>query len=204
VVAVYVAAQLAGARHAGWVAAALGIPLAAIAAVRLRASAAPVGEGGGRPAASASVLAAAVPLCLLVLLPVLPLWLLGPDKGGDYATPTHWGGLHARSDGLRFLLETYRPALDLAAMLAMAAGLVTGMRLRLLVLHPFGWVLLAASAIAYLAIPNELHGTWGADASTGATGRTLIPPVIDQNPCAQSRRPMDMMRQGWSRSLSQA
>jgi site-specific DNA recombinase len=32
----------------------------------------------------------------------------------------------------------------------------------------------------------------------------LIPSLIDQNLCAQSRRPMDMMRQGWSVSLFQA
>ena len=32
----------------------------------------------------------------------------------------------------------------------------------------------------------------------------LIPIPIDQNPWAQSRRPMDMMRQGWSTSLFQA
>jgi hypothetical protein len=32
----------------------------------------------------------------------------------------------------------------------------------------------------------------------------LIPSPIDQNPCAQSRRPMDMMRQGWSMSLFHA
>jgi transposase len=32
----------------------------------------------------------------------------------------------------------------------------------------------------------------------------LIPSPVDQNLCAQSRRPMDMMRQGWSVSLFQA
>ena len=34
--------------------------------------------------------------------------------------------------------------------------------------------------------------------------KRLIPGLIDQNPYAQSRRPMDMMRQGWSMSLFQA
>jgi hypothetical protein len=32
----------------------------------------------------------------------------------------------------------------------------------------------------------------------------VIPSPIDQNPCAQSRRPMDMTRQGWSMSLFHA
>ena len=32
----------------------------------------------------------------------------------------------------------------------------------------------------------------------------LIPTLIDQNPCAHWRRPMDMMRQGWSVSSFQA
>jgi len=32
----------------------------------------------------------------------------------------------------------------------------------------------------------------------------LIPTRVDQNPWAQSRRPMDMIRQGWSTSLFQA
>ena len=32
----------------------------------------------------------------------------------------------------------------------------------------------------------------------------FIPMLTDQNPCAQSRNPMDMMRQGWASSLFQA
>ena len=32
----------------------------------------------------------------------------------------------------------------------------------------------------------------------------VIPSLIDQNPCAHCRSPMDMMRQGWSTSLFQA
>jgi hypothetical protein len=33
---------------------------------------------------------------------------------------------------------------------------------------------------------------------------SLIPILIDQNPCVHWRSPMDMMRQGWSMSLFQA
>lgn len=32
----------------------------------------------------------------------------------------------------------------------------------------------------------------------------LIPNLVDQNPCAQSRRPMDMIVQGWSTGLFHA
>ena len=38
----------------------------------------------------------------------------------------------------------------------------------------------------------------------GAAVLPIIPSPIDQNPCAQSRRPRDMTRQGWSTSLFQA
>jgi hypothetical protein len=34
--------------------------------------------------------------------------------------------------------------------------------------------------------------------------RPLIPSIIDQNPCAHWRKPMDMMRQGCSTSLFHA
>ncbi len=114
-----------------------------------------------RPRPSRALLVDAAAL-VLPFAPAIPLLLLGPGKGGEYATPTHWGGLHARIDGLRFLLETYDPTRDLLAMLAMAAGFMMAVRRRLLFLHPFGWVVLAVTGFAYLTVPNELHGTWGA------------------------------------------
>lgn len=100
----------------------------------------------------------------LPFLPAIPLWLLGPVKHGAYATPTEWGGLHLRIDGLRFLFATYSPRLDLVAMLAMLAGLAVALRRRMLSLHPFGWVMLGVMAVAYLAVPNVIFGTWGAAA----------------------------------------
>jgi hypothetical protein len=36
------------------------------------------------------------------------------------------------------------------------------------------------------------------------TGQLMIPARIDQNPCAQSRLPMDRMRHGWSMRSFQA
>ena len=40
--------------------------------------------------------------------------------------------------------------------------------------------------------------------SIGFVCRALIPMLTDQNPCAQSRSPMDMMRHGWASSLFHA
>jgi hypothetical protein len=50
---------------------------------------------------------------------------------------------------------------------------------------PYGSVLMARTRLA-----QQIEG--------------LIPSLIDQNRCAQSRRPMVMMCQGWSASLFQA
>jgi hypothetical protein len=47
--------------------------------------------------------------------------------------------------------------------------------------------------------PREVRASGAQLSST-----RLIPSLIDQNPCAQSRSPMDMMRHGWSVSLFQA
>ena len=98
----------------------------------------------------------------LPFAPAVALWLLGPAKHGDYATPTEWGGLHARIDGIRFLFAAYDPRSDLLAMLAMAAALAFALRRGMLGMHPFGWVLLAVAAAAYMIVPNQLFGTWGA------------------------------------------
>jgi hypothetical protein len=93
---------------------------------------------------------------------VVPLLLLGPVPDGSYATPTRWGGLHARLDGLRFVFETYSPWIDLLMMLAIVAGLLWAVRRRRVFLHPFGWIALAVFGAVYLVIPNQIQGTWGA------------------------------------------
>ena len=107
------------------------------------------------PATDAVVLIAPFLIALLLLL-------LGPARQGAYATPFVWGGIHARIDGIRFLLETYSPRFDLIAMLLISAALVVAIGRNILHLHSFGWVLLAVAGIVYLAVPNQIAGGWGA------------------------------------------
>ena len=94
-VAVYVAAQLAGARHAGWVAAGLGLPLAAASACALR----PHAPHAAPPVAAAErslLWPAAGALFALVLLPVL-LTQLPPED--DY--PNHLARIQVMAEGGR-------------------------------------------------------------------------------------------------------
>ena len=104
-------------------------------------------------------------LAVLVLpfLPTLVLLALGPgSEGAGEARGLVWGGLHARLDGLRYLMLTYAPRWDLLAMAAIVLGLLWAMRQRRVFMHPFGWILLAVVAPVYLVIPNEGMGSWGA------------------------------------------
>ena len=78
------------------------------------------------------------------------------------------------------------------------------------------WVAIAILLVTYAAIISEkLNRAVVALVGAGAVivDRSppeefpfdrVIPTCIDQNPCAQSRSPMDMMRQGCSTSLFQA
>jgi hypothetical protein len=52
-----------------------------------------------------------------------------------------------------------------------------------------------AAGLAFYALPEELRSLGVRPADFPAE---LIPTPTDQNPCAHSRRPMDMMRHGWS------
>jgi hypothetical protein len=104
-------------------------------------------------------------LAVLVLpfVPALALLALGPgSEGAGAARGVAWGGLHARMDGLRYLLLTYASERDLIAMLAMVLGLLWAIWRRIVFMHPFGWIFLAIAAAVYLVIPNEGMGSWGA------------------------------------------
>ena len=101
---------------------------------------------------------------VVLLLPfavVLPLLLLGPRDEAP-SIPSQWGGIHVRLDGIRFLVETYFPRLDLLAMAVMAATFVWAVLYRILRFHPFGWVFIAVATVAYFVIPNRTMGSWGA------------------------------------------
>jgi hypothetical protein len=89
------------------------------------------------------------------------LLLLGPTDR-EAAIPSHWGGLHARLDGIRFLFQSYDYHADLIAMLAMLGGFAWALRRGRLHFHPFGWVFLAAGLAIYAVIPNRVMGSWGA------------------------------------------
>ena len=56
---------------------------------------------------------------------------------------------------------------------------------------------------SYLAAADIVQGKRPAADSEDAA-KQLIPSPVDQNPCAHSRNPMDMIRQGWSTSLFHA
>src|SRR5262249_54236258 len=57
----------------------------------------------------------------------------------------------------------------------------------------------------YRETARMLLEPWIVEAALARFGeKQLIPVPIDQNPCANWRSPMDMMRQGWSTSLFQA
>lgn len=101
-------------------------------------------------------------LVLPFLLAVV-LLLLGPHTDAP-PLPTTWGGLHARLDGLRMLVQGYDPRLDLLLLLGMAAGLLAAARAGMLRLHPFGWLFLLVGGAAFLVIPNRAMGSWGAAA----------------------------------------
>ena len=54
------------------------------------------------------------------------------------------------------------------------------------------------------SLDDALGKAYRVTAITHSHDDAIIPAGIDQNPCAQSRMPMDMMVHGWSMSLFQA
>ena len=109
---------------------------------------------------------------ILPVLPIVPLLAIG--WGGERAlTPFGWGGVHARLDGLRMLVESYAPRLDLVFLLGLAAGLLWAMRRRAVSLPASGWAFLAVAGAVFLVIPNWAQDSWGAAARL-PTGIVLV------------------------------
>ena len=102
------------------------------------------------------VLALALPFAALAALIVLT------PTAGLPAMPWHWGGVHARLDALRYVVETYYPRLDLLALLTIAGGLVWAIAARALYLPALGWIFLALSGVVFLLTPDTTAGPWRA------------------------------------------
>jgi hypothetical protein len=89
------------------------------------------------------------------------LLALGPrDTSASIASS--WGGLHARLDGLRYVLQAYAPGMDLLVAMLVALGFIWALHRGMLQFHPFGWIFLVVAAVFYLVIPNRAMGAWGA------------------------------------------
>jgi hypothetical protein len=114
----------------------------------------------GKPLIDRSRLIALAVLVLPFAI-AFPLLALGPhDDPAPIAS--RWGGMHVRLDGLRYVLQAYRPDLDLAAAAIMATTFILALRHRMLQFHPVGWLFLAVSLVFFVAIPNRAMGSWGA------------------------------------------
>jgi hypothetical protein len=102
------------------------------------------------------------------------LGLLIAGRSGEAALiPSEWGGLHARLDGLRMLVQSYDSWPDLLFLGGLIAGFVWAVRRGAVALHPAGWVFLAVAGVAFLLLPNRIMGTWGA-ASRLPTGMAFV------------------------------
>ncbi len=93
-------------------------------------------------------------------LPVLALLAMSPTWG--LRSGYSWE-LDGKLDGILFVIQLYfpLPAVLVAGLVAIAAG--WAIYRRALRVHAFGWMLLAVSAILYLAMPRMLFDTYMAD-----------------------------------------
>ena len=69
---------------------------------------------------------------------------------------------------------------------------------------PFAIALCLLASTAQLQATQHTHQYVSSSITIEKVLTGLILILIDQNPCAHWRSPMDMMRQGWSMSLFQA
>jgi len=96
----------------------------------------------------------------LPFLPVLPLLMMSPTWGLRGSFMWEFAG---KLEGVVFAVEAYSHAatIILTGIVAFAAG--WAIRQQALKLHPFGYVLLAIGALAYLAMPRIIFDTYMAD-----------------------------------------
>ena len=100
-------------------------------------------------------------ILILPFAAIAPLLLLGPTNSAP-PMPMHWGGLFARGEGIRFIVQAYAWPYDLSAGVVIVLVAVWALRRRILTVHPWSWVFLPFAIAAFLALPNEAMGGWGA------------------------------------------
>lgn len=126
---------------------------------------------------------------------------------------THAGAAFARhaidvlqdADRVRSELEAIQGLrsghVEIAAVEALTSDLLPDVLARLRELYPritVGVNILGSSAISHAVISGDVDGgiAFSIDRNVDLQQLSLIPRRVDHNPCAQSRSPMDMIRQG--------
>ena len=96
----------------------------------------------------------------LPFLPVLPLLMLSPTWGLRGGFSWEWSG---KLDGLLYVVDVYSGAVACGLFGIVLGAAAVAMRHRAMSFHPFGYVLLALGAIAYIAMPRIIFDTYMAD-----------------------------------------
>ena len=96
----------------------------------------------------------------LPFLPVLPLLMMSPTWGLRGGFSWEWSG---KLDGLLYVVDVYSDAVACGLFGIVLGAAVVAMRHRAMSFHPFGYVLLALGAIAYIAMPRIIFDTYMAD-----------------------------------------
>lgn len=111
------------------------------------------GDGWRRAAGRLTLLG----LPFLVLIPALAV---SPTMGLADLMVWSWSG---KGEGLRFVVETYHGDWEVPAGWAALGVIALLLATRRMVLHPSGWLLLAAGVVTYIALPTVMFGSSYAD-----------------------------------------